>query len=483
MQKVIRIAYLILVLDITSLFAQFSITPYLAKRLGFNTIWFGYLQTTVGIIQLLGGPVFGRFADLHGARAALTLSSLSSAVYFVILGCSTNVPLLFISKLPAVFMHGMPGVQMVVTDLTEPGNRASALGRLGLCFGVGMIMGSSLGGTLSTRYGESFAAFVAAAGSLLNAALVVKFIPAHTKKRAETDSATATDKNLAVGAESVFSLSDITGLMRFPGVREMFTIKIISGLPSVVFQVMFSIIAMNFFQLKAEQTGYLLSYFGLVQMERQSQYDAPFRISSKDQPTMHSQDANLRCMTCHVHHVAALLPEMGRFLDLLLLVLGDRLMVTLVFLVEDKHYSENYIARSTVMQGGVIGRLTGKYSERTLLLLSIGTASIVGLAQALMTNVQEFCAVVIPMMFSLCTFNVITDTILTKSVPSSYSGTMLGLCSSVQALLRTVGPTIGGFLYQNYGVLSFGYIQCSVNLLLFLYLLKSNFRKTEEYQS
>ncbi|XP_041074979.1 solute carrier family 22 member 18 [Polyodon spathula] len=402
MQKVIRIAYLILVLDITSLFAQFSITPYLAKRLGFNTIWFGYLQTTVGIIQLLGGPVFGRFADLHGARAALTLSSLSSAVYFVILGCSTNVPLLFISKLPAVFMHGMPGVQMVVTDLTEPGNRASALGRLGLCFGVGMIMGSSLGGTLSTRYGESFAAFVAAAGSLLNAALVVKFIPAHTKKRAETDSATATDKNLAVGAESVFSLSDITGLMRFPGVREMFTIKIISGLPSVVFQVMFSIIAMNFFQLKAEQTGYLLSYFGLVQM---------------------------------------------------------------------------------VMQGGVIGRLTGKYSERTLLLLSIGTASIVGLAQALMTNVQEFCAVVIPMMFSLCTFNVITDTILTKSVPSSYSGTMLGLCSSVQALLRTVGPTIGGFLYQNYGVLSFGYIQCSVNLLLFLYLLKSNFRKTEEYQS
>ncbi|KAK6472688.1 solute carrier family 22 member 18-like [Huso huso] len=396
MQKVIRIAYLILVLEITSLFAQFSITPYLAKRLGFDTIWFGYLQTTVGIIQLFGGPVFGRFADLHGARAALTLSSLSSAVYFMILGCATNVPLLFISKLPAVFMHGMPGVQMVVTDLTEPGNRASALGRLGLCLGVGMIMGSSLGGSLSTRYGESFAAFVAATGSLLNAALVVKFIPAHTKKRAETDS--ATDK---VGAGAVFSLSYITRLMRFPGVGEMFTIKIISELPSVVFQVMFSIIAMNFFHLKAEQTGYLLSYFGLVQM---------------------------------------------------------------------------------VIQGGVIGRLTDKYSERTLLLLSIGTASIVGLAQALMTNVQEFCAVVIPMMFSLCLFNVITDTIVTNSVPSSDTGTMLGLCSSVQALLRTVGPTIGGFLYQNYGVLS-GYIQCLVNLLLFLYLLKSNFRKTEEQQS
>ncbi len=33
-----------------------------------------------------------------------------------------------------------------------------------------------------------------------------------------------------------------------------------------IFQVMFSIIAINFFQLKAEQNGYLMAYFGIVQM-------------------------------------------------------------------------------------------------------------------------------------------------------------------------------------------------------------------------
>lgn len=37
-----------------------SVEQYLAKRLGFDTIWFGYLQTTVGVIQLLGGPIYGR---------------------------------------------------------------------------------------------------------------------------------------------------------------------------------------------------------------------------------------------------------------------------------------------------------------------------------------------------------------------------------------------------------------------------------------
>ncbi|MGH0164633.1 UNVERIFIED_CONTAM: hypothetical protein FKN15_054135 [Acipenser sinensis] len=31
--------------------------------------------------------------------------------------------------------------------------------------------------------------------------------------------------------------------------------------------------------------------------ERQSQCDTPFRVPSKNQPTSHSQDANLRCST------------------------------------------------------------------------------------------------------------------------------------------------------------------------------------------
>lgn len=49
---------------------------------------------------------------------------------------------------------------------------------------------------------------------------------------------------------------------------------------------------------------------------------------------------------------------------------------------------------------------------------------------------------------------------------------MLGLCASVQSLLRTVGPTIGGFLYINYGLASIGQIQFVVNVAVFVYLLQ-----------
>ncbi|XP_071755926.1 solute carrier family 22 member 18 [Centroberyx gerrardi] len=389
--KIIYITYLITALEITWMFLQFSITPYLAKRLGFDTLWFGYLQTTVGVIQLLGGPMFGRFADLFGARAALSLSSVATVVFFLLLSVADSPAMLFIHKLPAVFMHILPGAQMVVADLSEPDKRADALSKLGLCFGVGMIAGSTLGGTLNKHYGETFAACFAAAGSAVSLVLVLKFIPKSTKAQAPRNNTDSDNKS-----RSIFNLGEITRLMKFPGVTMTFLVKIVSGLPSGVFQVMFSVIAMNFFKLQPEQNGYLMAYFGIVQM---------------------------------------------------------------------------------VIQGGVIGRLTARYSESSLLLLSIAVASLVGLAQAFMLNVFQFCFIVVPMMFSLSVFNVITDSMLTKSVPSSDTGTMLGLCASVQSLLRTVGPTIGGFLYENYGVSSFGLIQFVVNIAVFVFLLRRGFNK------
>ncbi|XP_029000268.1 solute carrier family 22 member 18 [Betta splendens] len=390
--RTIRVVYVIAALDITWMFLQFSVTPYLAKRLGFDTLWFGYLQTTVGVIQLFGGPVFGRFADLFGARVALSLSCASTVVFFLLLAVADSPAMLFIHKIPAVFMHVLPASQMVVADLSAPDERAAALSKLGLCFGVGMIAGSTLGGHLNTRSGETFTACCGAAGSAFTLVLVLKFIPKTTKSAGTSPQTESKNK-------SVFSVGEIMRLMTFPGVTPTFIVKVVAGLPSGIFQVMFSIIALEFFRLQPQQNGYLMAYFGIVQM---------------------------------------------------------------------------------VIQGAVIGRLTARYSESFLLLLSIGVSSLVGLAQAYMQNVFQFCLIVLPMMFSLSVFNVITDSILTKSVPSSDTGTMLGLCSSVQALLRTVGPTIGGFLYVNYGVSSIGLIQFLVNVTVFLYLLRRRFGRTVE---
>lgn len=167
---------------------------------------------------------------------------------------------------------------------------------------------------------------------------------------------------------------------------------------SVLFQVMFQIIAMKFFKLEPAQTGYLLAYFGIVQM---------------------------------------------------------------------------------VVQGFVIGRVTARYSDHSLVLLATGVSALVGLAQAFMQNIFHFCLIIFPMVFSLGLFNTTMDSMLTNTVPSSDTGTIIGLCASVNALLRTIAPTIGGFLYEMYNVPSFGLLQFAVNSIVVVYLLQYGLKKQE----
>lgn len=389
-QGIIILTYVLAALELTCLFMQFSILPYLSRTLGLDSVSFGYLQTTFGVLQLLGGPVFGRFADQCGARAALSLSFLAASALYLLLvaSCSPALPgvfLLFASRIPSALMHTLPAAQMVITDLTAPTERPAALGRLGLCFGIGIIFGSLLGGTLNTAYGIQCPAILAFVVTLLGAVLSFTCVPATTKEASVQSAPQGGTK------ASVFDLKAITRLLLLPRVLPVFLVKVISGLPSGLFLVMFSIISMDFFQLEAAQAGYLMSFFGILQM---------------------------------------------------------------------------------MIQGLVIGRLSTHFPEEALLRSSVLVFAVVGLGMALMSSVLHFCFLMPGLVFSLCTLNVVTDSMLTKAVSASDTGTMLGLSASVQPLTRTLGPTLGGLLYRSYGVPIFGHVQLMVNLLVLLVLWK-----------
>ncbi|XP_012876316.1 PREDICTED: solute carrier family 22 member 18 [Dipodomys ordii] len=225
---------------------------------------------------------------------------------------------------------------------------------------------------------------VALVANLLGAVLSLACIPSTTKKAQAPPPGGA--------KASVFDLKAITRLLLLPGVLPVFLIKVISGFPSGLFMIMFSIISMDFFQLEAAQTGYLMSFFGVLQM---------------------------------------------------------------------------------VVQGLIIGRLSRRFSEENLLRASVLVFTVVGLGMVLMSSVFHFCLLVPGLVFSLCTLNVVTDSMLTNSVSSADTGTMLGLSASVQPLTRTVGPTLGGLLYRSYGVPVFGHVQFAVNALILLVLWRT----------
>ena len=82
---------------------------FLTKKLGVDAVLFGYLQTASAVAMLLGGPLFGRFGDLFGAKAALLVAFIASFFFYFFLAIADNVYMLFLSRLNGFMMHAMHG--------------------------------------------------------------------------------------------------------------------------------------------------------------------------------------------------------------------------------------------------------------------------------------------------------------------------------------------------------------------------------------
>ena len=74
-----------------------------------DTVLFGYMETVFALVMLLGGPLFGRFGDLFGARAALLVAMASSFLTYAILSQTDSFFGLFASRFMAFMMHAMHG--------------------------------------------------------------------------------------------------------------------------------------------------------------------------------------------------------------------------------------------------------------------------------------------------------------------------------------------------------------------------------------
>ena len=148
---------------------------------------------------------------------------------------------------------------MIITDITSDAERAGGIGRLGIFYGVGMVVGPLLGGMVVEAYDEQTSVAVLAAGAAFCIAVIFFLIPADTKKYS-----TSTTKEKATG--SVFDVKKYAKIFESRNFTYMFVLKIVSGVPFGVFQAMFSLSSMEYFKLSAKENGMILSYVGVTTM-------------------------------------------------------------------------------------------------------------------------------------------------------------------------------------------------------------------------
>jgi DHA1 family tetracycline resistance protein-like MFS transporter len=255
-RRKLTIIFLIVFIDLLGFGLILPLLPYYAETFGATPTVVGLLVASYAAAQLVGAPILGRLSDRYGRRPVLLLSIFGTFVGFLVLGFARSLWMLFASRM----LDGLTGgnisvAQAYITDVTDQKNRAKGLGLIGAAFGLGFIVGPAAGGALSV-WGFEVPAFAAAGLSFINLISVLIWLPESLSKAKRAE--------LSKRRMPVFSLQSLWQALNRPRVGPLLHVRFFFGLAFAVFQTIFALYAQYRLGLGANETGYVLTYVGLL---------------------------------------------------------------------------------------------------------------------------------------------------------------------------------------------------------------------------
>jgi MFS family permease len=160
---------------------------FFASGYGASPFVVGLLYSSYSVAQLFFSPIWGALSDRIGRRPVMLVSTLGSALSYILLGFSNSIALLFLSRILAGVMAGnISTAQAYVSDVTTPENRARGMGMIGAAFGIGFVLGPAIGaglahvpvsGAFFASYPHALVGFFSSALSAASFLLVIFVLP------------------------------------------------------------------------------------------------------------------------------------------------------------------------------------------------------------------------------------------------------------------------------------------------------------------
>lgn len=247
--------FLIVFIDMLGFGLILPLLPYYAEEFGASDTVIGLLVASYAAAQLIGAPVLGRLSDRFGRRPILLISLIGTLIGFLLLGFANTLLILFAARiLDGVTGGNISVAQAYITDVTDEKSRAKGLGMIGAAFGLGFIVGPASGGLLS-QWGYAVPAFVAAGLVTINLIMVALWLPESLKP-----------ENRIIKSEKrpAINFSALVEALKRPFTGSLLITRFFFGLAFAIFQTIFALYALRRFNLGATETGFILTYVGVL---------------------------------------------------------------------------------------------------------------------------------------------------------------------------------------------------------------------------
>ncbi len=214
----------------------------------------GYLMASYAVMQFIFSPIIGGLSDKFGRRPVILASLFGFFLDYMILVYAPTMAWLFVGRILA----GITGASFTtatayIADISNDENRSKNFGMVGAAFGLGFIIGPTIGGILG-GYGSRVPFMFAAGLTLVNALYGYFVLPESLSKenRREFDWKRANP------------IGSLKNLGRFPAllglVGALFCLQIAGQThPST-----WSYFTMKEFGWNSDQVGYSLGFVGFM---------------------------------------------------------------------------------------------------------------------------------------------------------------------------------------------------------------------------
>ena len=117
-----------------------------------QTLWYGAIMLSYGLVQFASAPFLGAISDRAGRRPVLLGGIFGLGCMFAVPAFTDSLWLILASRLVGGLLSAnMTVAQAYIADITVGFERAGAFGKVGAVFGIGFVLGPALGGVLGEQ--------------------------------------------------------------------------------------------------------------------------------------------------------------------------------------------------------------------------------------------------------------------------------------------------------------------------------------------
>lgn len=146
--------FFVIVLDLIGFGIMVPILAYYVQAMGASAALATMLMALWSIALFFSTPILGRISDYYGRKPVLMLSMMGATLGYLLLASAESLWMVAFARIIGGAMAGnIAAAQAYITDITTVENRSKGLGLIGAAFGIGFILGPTLGSLLA---GENF---------------------------------------------------------------------------------------------------------------------------------------------------------------------------------------------------------------------------------------------------------------------------------------------------------------------------------------